>query len=89
MARLDVTSLATGGISAAVGAVALEKLHMVLPANSTTWGTVLSYAVPLAAGFGGAWFANTPGRMSNDIGQGVQAAGFTMLGMKLAREMIR
>ena len=88
MARLDVTSLATGGISAAVGSVALDKLQMVLPDSSTTWGNVLSYAIPLAAGFGGAMFAGTPGRMSQDIGQGVQAAGFTMLGMKLAKQMI-
>ena len=89
MARIDMASLATGGLSSAVGSVALDKLQMVLPASTTTWGNVLSYALPLAAGFGGAWFATTPGRMSHDIGDGVQAAGFTMLGMKLARQMIR
>lgn len=88
MAQLNVGSLATGGLSAAVGSVALNQLQKVLPAPTTSMGKILSYAVPLAAGFGGAYFASQPGRMSYDIGQGVQAAGFTLLGMKLSQTLI-
>jgi len=89
MVQLNVGSLATSGLSSAVGSVALNQLQKMLPASSTTWGNALSYAVPLAAGFGGAWFSGQPGRMSYDIGQGVQAAGFTLLGMKLSQTLVK
>ena len=88
MARIDAASLATGGLSSAVGGVALDKLKPLLPAQTTTLGKVLCYAVPLAAGLGGAYLANSGRGMSQDIGQGIQAAGFTALGMELARKMI-
>ena len=89
MARLDMASLATGGLSSAVGSVVVKQVQAMLPPETTTMGNILCYAVPIAAGVGGAYISSSArGGMVFDIGQGVHAAGFTLLGMKLAQKML-
>lgn len=86
MAQLDFGSLATSGLSGAVAGGVVHKLNMFYPGGSM--GNILSYAVPFAAGVAGAFIAANPGRMSHDIGQGVQAGGFALLGYHLSQKWI-